>query len=220
MSELLLVRHGQSGADGLLTVLGEQQAQELGRYWSARGQSFDEAYCGALPRQRRTAELAAWPSAIEMPDLNEYDASGIVGKLGARLAIRDREYAALVQAWEKERVNRTFQRMFEVVVRKWVEGTLADPSVESWPAFRERARQALRRLTQEGPSRQVVAFTSGGVIGVMVQTVLDAPDTTAIELNWRVRNGSLTGFLFSGDRISLDYFNATPYLEDSEITYR
>ena len=220
MSQLILVRHGQSGADGLLTVLGEQQAQKLGRYWSDRGQHFDQAYCGTLPRQRRTAEITGWPSAVEIPELNEYDATGIVGKLGARLAIQDRAYAALVQAWEKDRVNRTFQRMFEVVVAKWVQGSLSDPAVEPWPAFRERVRQALRRVTQEGPSRQVVAFTSGGVIGVMVQTVLDAPDASAIELNWRVRNSSLTGFLFSGDRVSLDYFNATPHLDDAEISYR
>ena len=126
----------------------------------------------------------------------------------------------MVQAWERERNNRNFQRMFEVVVRHWMEGTLADPEVEPWAAFRDRVCQALARLTRVGPSRQVVAFTSGGVIGVMVQTVLRAPDTAAIELNWRVRNGSLTGFLFSGGRISLDYFNATPHLEEGEISFR
>lgn len=219
MSQLLLVRHGQSGPDGLLTALGEQQARRLGEYWQRRGQRFDEAYCGALPRQRRTAELAGWPQAVEIPDLNEYQA-GIFTTFGPRLAARDQQYAALVQAWERERDNRTFQRMFEVVVRQWVQGSLTDPQVEPWPAFRERVRVALRRLTREGPSRTVVAFTSGGVIGVMLQTVLDAPDTTAIELNWRVRNASLTGFLFSGDRISLDSFNATPHLEDEEISYR
>ena len=51
-----------------------------------------------------------------------------------------------------------------------------------------------------------------------MQTVLRAPEPMAIELNWRIRNCSLTEFLFSGDRVSLDAFNATPHL--GEVTYR
>lgn len=220
MSTLVLVRHGQAAASGSLTPLGEQQARLLAEYWQRRGVRFDQAYCGTLDRQRQTATIAGWPGAEQIPELNEYDAGGIVGKLGGRLATQSTEFAALVQAWEQDRSNRNFQRLFEVVVRRWVEGTLADPEVEPWPAFHDRVNRALRRLTQEGPSRNVAVFTSGGVIGVVVQSVLGAPQTAAIELNWRVRNGSLTGLLFSGGRISLDYFNATPHLEEAEISYR
>jgi broad specificity phosphatase PhoE len=220
MSSLILIRHGQAAASGSLTALGERQARLLGAYWRDRKQRFDQTYCGTLPRQRQTAELAGFPAPEFLPELNEYDAGGIVGRLGARLAAESADYAALVGAWEREPTNRNFQRMFEVVVRRWVEGTLADPEVEPWTAFHERVRQALRRLTSNGPSRQIAAFTSGGVIGVMVQSVLGAPGAAAVELNWRVRNGSLTGFLFSGGRVSLDYFNATPHLGDEEISYR
>ena len=179
MSTLVLVRHGQAAADGSLTPLGEQQARRLAEYWRQRGQKFDLAYCGTLPRQRQTAELAGI-DAQPMPELNEYDAGGIVGKLGARLTAESTEFATLVQTWEKERNNRNFQRLFEVVIRRWVEGTLADPEVEPWPAFHDRVNRALRRLTEDGPSRQVAVFTSGGVVGVMLQAVLGAPRTTAI----------------------------------------
>ena len=220
MSTLVLVRHGQAAASGSLTPLGEQQARRLAGYWQQRGVRFDQAYCGTLERQRQTAAIAGWPGAVQMPELNEYDASGFVGKLAVRLAAESAEFARLVQAWELERSNRNFQRLFEVVVRRWVDGTLADPEVEPWRAFHDRVSRALRHLTEEGPSRQVAVFTSGGVIGVIVQAVLAAPQTAAIELNWRVRNGSLTGLLFSGGRISLDYFNATPHLEETEISYR
>ena len=218
MSTLVLVRHGQSAPSGSLTPLGERQAGRLREYWQRK--TFDYAYCGTLTRQKQTAQLAGWPGAEQLPELNEYDASGIVGKLGARLARESPEYTQHVQAWEQDRTNRNFQRLFEMVVRRWVEGTLVDPDVEPWPAFYDRVSGALRRLTVGGPSRQVAVFTSGGVIGVMVQAVLGAPPTAAIELNWCVRNGSLTGFLFSGGRVSLDYFNATPHLADEEISYR
>lgn len=220
MSTLVLVRHGQAAPSGSLTPLGEQQARRLAEYWQQRGVRFDHAYCGTLERQRQTAAIAGWPGAEQLPELNEYDASGFVGKLAVHLAAESAEFARLVQAWELERSNRNFQRVFEVVVRRWVDGTLADPEVEPWPAFYDRVNCALRRLTQDGPSRQVAVFTSGGVIGAIVQTVVGAPQTAAIELNWRVRNGSLTGLLFSGRRISLDYFNATPHLEEAEISYR
>jgi len=220
MSTLVLVRHGQAAASGVLTPLGEQQARRLLEYWQRNSHTFDCAYTGTLERQRQTAAIAGYRGAEVLPELNEYDASGFVGKLATRLAAESAEFAGLVQAWELERSNRNFQRVFEVVVRGWVEGSLADPNVEPWAAFYDRVNRALRRLTQEGPSRQVAVFTSGGVIGVMVQAVLGAPQTTAIELNWRVRNGSLTGFLFSQGRVSLDYFNATPHLEETEISYR
>ena len=60
----------------------------------------------------------------------------------------------------------------------------------------------------------MVVFTSGGVIGVAVQIALGTPDPSGLEINWRVRNSSLTEFLFSGERLSLDSFNTLPHLDD------
>ena len=56
-----------------------------------------------------------------------------------------------------------------------------------------------------------------GVIGTAVRLALDAPDRTALEVNWRVRNGSLTEFVFTKDRLTLDSFNALPHLEDPAL---
>ena len=69
-------------------------------------------------------------------------------------------------------------------------------------------------------SRRVAVFTSGGPIGVAVMTALGAPDRRALELNWRTRNASLTHFLFSGGKISLDGFNATPHLRPEMESFR
>ena len=63
----------------------------------------------------------------------------------------------------------------------------------------------------------MVAFTSGGFIGVAVQIALGAPDPSGLEVNWRVRNSSLTEFLFSRGRLSLDSFNAIPHLDDEAL---
>jgi len=96
---------------------------------------------------------------------------------------------------------------------------LQSPDIESWRGFSGRVRRAIRNIIgAEGTSRRVVVFTSGGPIGLTVQTVVGAPDAMALELNWRIRNCSLTEFVFSGGRISLDSFNATPHL--NEVTFR
>jgi broad specificity phosphatase PhoE len=92
------------------------------------------------------------------------------------------------------------------------------PSFEAFHAGVERARRDI--LEREG-SRKVAVFTSGGPIGVCVQLALEAPKAVAVHLNWRVKNGSLTDFMFSGtNRLSLDSFNTTPHLDDELLSFR
>src|SRR5262249_13148835 len=135
---------------------------------------------------------------------NEYDAFGIL-----------RSHPEYVPATD----NRQLQRMFETVMPLWISGQLERPGLETWPAFRERVMQGFRLIVEaEGSSRRVAVFRSGGPIGLAVQTVLRAPEEQAIEINWRIKNCSLTEFVFTRGRISLDTFNATPHL--AETTFR
>ena len=93
--------------------------------------------------------------------------------------------------------------------------------MKSLAVFSDRVRRSLGRITEGGNNRRIVVFTSGGVIGFVVQSVLGAPASKALEINWRVRNSSITEFLFSGGRFSLDSFNATPHLDDQRLwTFR
>ena len=80
--------------------------------------------------------------------------------------------------------------------------------------------RGLRRIQQGAANRRVVLFTSGGPIGVLVQTALSAPDRSFLDINWRVRNCSITEFVFSSDRLSLDSFNTIPHLEPALRTFR
>ena len=64
-------------------------------------------------------------------------------------------------------------------------------------------------------------FTSVGPVTVAIQRAMNCDDLTALTTGWRVWNCSLTEFAFSGDRFTLDRFNALPHLPDpSEWTYR
>jgi broad specificity phosphatase PhoE len=238
VSNLALVRHGQASflADEYdrLSPAGETQARRLGEYWGRRGEVISEVFVGPRLRQRRTAELAgiqvrrtglAWPEPVVLEELDEYDLEGLLDRLAPALARRDREFDLLMGAHrtsmgESERF-RTFQRMFERLLTHWQAGP-GDESVESWPAFRDRVGRGLQRMTEGGArGRRVAAFTSGGFIGAAAALALGAPDRTALELSWRLRNGSLTHLVFTPGRLSLDDFNTLPHLPDAaHWTYR
>lgn len=208
MSTLTVVRHAQArpfqaNADSL-SDLGERQARALGEYWTRNGIRFDEVVCGSLTRHCQTAAFALKQPARVAPEWNEYDVEGMLRDYPPPSSFPD---------------NRAFQKVFEVAMAKWI-GAEMPNGCEAFSKFRERVLRGLRSI-QEGPSnRSVVLFTSGGPIGVLVQTALNAPDRSFAEVNWRVRNCSLSEFVFSRDRISLDSFNAVPHLEPALQTFR
>ncbi len=213
MSTLTVVRHGQArpfdSNPDQLSALGEEQASLLGEYWKRVGIAFDEVWSGSLQRQRQTALLAAGREAEISDDWNEYDANGIL-----------HHFAPPYELEEGADRNRKFQKIFEPAMLAWLAAE-AHPTVETWEVFRSRVLRGLRRL-QEGPSnRSVVLFTSGGPISVLVQAAIGAHDRSFLEVNWRVRNCSITEFTFSRERLSLDSFNALPHLERAELrTFR
>src|ERR1035438_1587479 len=185
MSTLVLVRHAQATTfekdSGRLSAVGEQQAIALGEFGKARNIRFDEVYTGTLRRHTLTAELAGFSQFERRPEFNEYDANGILGE--GRRNVKD---------------NRDLQKLFDEMMPQWIAGTLQSPGLETWRAFRERVQCRLRVILEaDRPSRRVVVFTSGGPIGVAVQTVVGAEEPMAMELNWRIRNCSLTEFIFT-----------------------
>jgi broad specificity phosphatase PhoE len=236
LSTLTLIRHAQVASfesDGdRLSARGREQVQALAGWWMRKAIEFDEVYSGTLGRHLETERSVAllfadagrpWPPAEVRPGWNEYDAYGVLHALAPVLAARDTRFAALVRAYGEAGTrdrNRMFQKMFEAAMLCWLEGDPA-PGVEPWPAFRDRVREELARIVGAGGSgRRIAVFTSGGPIGVAVQTALAAPDRSFLEVNWRVRNCSVTEFVFGGGRLTLDSFNSLAHLEANLQTWR
>jgi broad specificity phosphatase PhoE len=239
MSELILVRHGQANFLGddydRLSARGVEQSRRLGRYWAERNAAFDAVYTGPRLRQKGTAlevgrEMTAaglgWPEPIVLDELDEYDSDGVLRVFVPMLARSEERIARLAEAHagaseDRER-RRTFQLLFEAVTARWVRGEVESPDVESWADFTSRVEGGLRRaMAGEGKGRRIAVFTSGGPISVAVQRAVRAPSEMAIEFNWRILNASLTGVVFSGERIALDCFNALPHIDDPALrTYR
>jgi broad specificity phosphatase PhoE len=224
MSVLTLVRHGQAsfgtGHYDALSALGVRQCELLRPHWQTHGEQFDEIWSGSLVRQMHSAELACGQPQIDAR-WNEYDADAILRHLAPRLAAHSASFDELWQAHHAALADRrAFQRMFEPLMRAWIAGNETHPDVETWPAVRDRVRAALTAITAPAASRRVAVFTSGGPIGIAVMTALGAPEAKALELNWRLRNASLTSFVFSRGRLSLDTFNHTPHLTADLESFR
>ena len=235
MSVLTLVRHGQAdffAADyDQLTPLGEQQVRLLGEYWIRWGTRFDEVYTGPRTRQRRSAEIAGaafrdagqrWPEPVELADLDEFDLDGIVHQIMPEHTRQNADFAKRFEDYRQSAGDReklqTFQRMFEPLLLHWQTLPAGGAGFESWPEFHQRVERAIRQIVEQaGSGRAVVMFTSGGVIGNVSRWALAAPDRSALDLAWRLRNASLTEFIFTHNRFTLDSFNAVPHLADPAL---
>lgn len=239
MSTLLLVRHAQASffEDDYdrLSELGELQARHLGQYLARLGVSYNEVYTGPALRHQRTAELVGeelakaeldWAKPAVLPELNEHQADQILRRSADDLSRRDDHFRELVAAYrashERTDINRNFQLLFEAVVKLWAANELSLPGVEGWDEFTQRVERAIRRIvTGEGRGRRVLAFSSVGPISIFLKYALATTNRHALELGWRLRNCSLTEFVFTQDRLTLDSFNSLPHLDEADlITFR
>jgi broad specificity phosphatase PhoE len=236
MSELVLVRHGQAsfGAASYdkLSEKGVDQVRCLYYHWKELGYRFDHLYCGSLQRQKETAyELQGLlKSPVSKPSeligLNEYNGDPLL-----RIYARDKNK----EVYDNPVIDlpirepKLFQRTFEEATAKWINGSLIpteeDNDFEFWSDFKERVNHALDEIMgRHCDGSKVLIATSGGVIAVALQKVLQFSDRETINTNWMVHNSSVSRIRYGKGRLSLAQFNNLPHLERLEkqdmITYR
>lgn len=230
MGTLFLVRHGQASAFeenyDRLSPLGEQQARLLGRWWARRGPKLDRVFTGPRVRQVRTAELAAeaggLPRPVTLPELDEMGIEPLFQEQLPDLFTRHAHLQslgdALLMADGDAGRAQSLARLFEAVLMLWVRGEVSGEGVEPWLSFRERIRKALLAVRDGARGQRLAIFTSAGPVAAAMQLALGSNDATALSLAFRVRNSSVSEFLFSGsDRFSAASFNETPHLDDAAL---
>jgi broad specificity phosphatase PhoE len=232
-----VVRHGQASFleanYDKLSPLGETQSRRLGEYWAQRGVTFDRVFTGPRVRQEHTARCAAeayrqfslpFPDALVMPEFDEYDGENVLRLALPRLVEANPQARLLYQAFKSSSAQldrlKTFQRLFEFVITKWVEAEFVVEGVESWPEFCARVNRGLSQLVSCCGHNTVAVFCSGGPIAVAVSRALHLSPVDTLRTTWMSRNASYSEFLFSGDRFTLSAFNAFPHLDESLLTYR
>jgi broad specificity phosphatase PhoE len=196
---------------------------------------FGSVYSGPCVRQRETARIVteayrsaglAFPDTVVMSEFDEYQAEAVVRECLPQLLRVNAEIRALHRAYEDSSEfgdrRKTFQRLFEAVIAKWVAGEMIAPGIESWHEFCLRVERGLAQVVRDtAPAASAVVFTSAGAIGAAMRRALHLSAEDALQLTWMSRNASFSGFLASGERFTLSTFNAHPHLDgDGLLTYR
>lgn len=220
-----MVRHGQAafGTDQYdrLTDIGFAQARLLGAYFARRGLKFDAVFTGTLRRQLETAqgiveghpEMKATFQPETFPGLDEYKPEAVLMAFTGSVPL-----PAIEAARRDPVVVRDHFRVLREALLAWAEGRTAPQDMPAWPAFQEGAVGALIQARQRFPEGNVLIVSSGGPIAAMVSGVLNAPPATAVELNLRIRNSSLTEFAATPRRHNLVSFNGLPHLDTAEAS--
>lgn len=212
MGTLYLVRHAQASfgeADyDRLSPLGERQSRRLGEYFAARGQRFDAVLTGTLRRHAQTlAGIAdgmgqALP-ALEWPGLNEYDSEAVIATVHPH---------PLRKPQSPDEVRAHF-RLLRDGLAQWMAGVVTPRGMPGYDDFVAGVRGALDWVRQQHHGRQVLLVSSGGPIATAVGLVLGLSPEATIELNLRIRNSSVTEFVFNPRRHQLLTYNTLPHLD-------
>jgi broad specificity phosphatase PhoE len=205
MAELLVIRHGQAsfGADDYdqLSDLGVRQSRAVGDHLRSIGWVPDRMITGTLKRQKDTLSAMDLEGAPEEhPGFNEYDFHSLLhSKFSGNVPD--------VVLGERKTHFRTLRE----TVFDWQDDRIPEP-YETWPEFETRVAAA-RTFATSGDAKRVLVVSSGGVIGQLAASTLNAPSRMMMELNLQVKNSSIHRFVFSGARIMLTEFNATPHFD-------
>ena len=239
MGTLFLVRHAQASFleanYDQLSQLGQAQARALGEYWAQRGVVFDRVCVGPRVRQRDTARFVSegfekkgltFPKPLVLSEFDEYDGETVIerslaGLLQENQPIRDL-HAAFRSAVDSIRRRATFQKLFEAVIGKWVQGEIVPAGVETWLEFCARVNSGLSKFLSAGRRGERVAiFTSGGPTAVAVQRALQLSPERTLQVSWMSRNSSWSEFLYDAERFTLSSFNSHGHVVNpAMLTYR
>lgn len=235
MATIYLIRHGQAsfGADDYdkLSELGCRQAQVTGQYLHECGIQFDATYSGNLLRQRETAELAtasqvaAVPHEID-PRFNEIQNDEQLKYLMPEVLKVNPSVQQLVDRGLSS--SKDYQKVIDAVFNYWVSPQCNEPRIQSWADYSSGVRGAVTDVMREqGSGKTVGIFTSGGTIATVVAQVLGLSGEETYNFYEPIFNCSVTQLFYSGDKISLSYFNDCSFLRllgaqkgESLVSYR
>jgi broad specificity phosphatase PhoE len=223
MPTLYLVRHGQASFGAAdydnLSDLGHQQAEQLGRYFKAKGLQFDAAYAGTLRRHAQTYAgiaqgMSSGQEVWQRAGLNEYDSEAVVAAIHA---------APLSREKSPENYRKHF-RLLRDGLAAWMEGSAQPVGMPAYVDFVSGITNVLDEVRMQFGGRddaRILIVSSGGPISTAVGYILGTPAPATIELNLRIRNTSVTEFAFTPKRHMLVTYNTLPHLEDKPewITY-
>ena len=234
MSALYLLRHGQAGTRDdydKLSLLGHRQARLLGEYLAAQKLEFHTLLCGAMRRQRETAQYTIEAFAavgLPLPELvvearwNEFDLGRVYEEIAPLLAGSDpefeREYKEMMASYSDP--DAPFHRNSTIldakVVRAWVSQRFPY-SGESWAEFHARVIAALNDLRRYSDLGHVAVFTSATPTAISVAYSMGVTDVRAARIAGLSYNSSISTLRIQPNDFTLFSFNSVPHLPDPDL---
>ncbi len=221
MGNLYLVRHGQAsfGADDydMLSDLGVRQSVRLGQYFAVRKLKFDAVIIGGLRRHAQTWAGIAQGGGIQAdalvwPGLNEYDSEAVIRAI----------HPFPLEKVQSPEDYRAHFRLLRDGLRQWMDGVISPVGMPTYPEFVRGVTSALDHVRSQC-SGNVLIVSSGGPISTAIGHLLGTTPETTVELNFRIRNSSVTELAFTPKRHMLVTYNTLPHLDEPEyaswITY-
>lgn len=235
MASIYVIRHGQAsfGEENYdkLSTLGCRQAEVLGEYLRDCGIHFDATYSGDLQRQQKTAKLALASQPADTHHkidarLNEINNEEQLDGLLPEVLQKNSALQALVDRGFTS--SKDYQKVLKQVFNYWVSPNCPDSSIQSWASYSSDVRAAMVEImATHGSGKSIGVFTSGGTIATIVAQVLGLSSEHVYSFYEPVINCSVTQLFYSGDKVSLSYYNDHSFLDllgvqknESLVTYR
>ena len=206
---LLFARHGQAsfGQDNYdkLSSLGERQAKLLGKAFASQGRHPDVIVTGTMVRQQESAKhfltefmstgeqsLSSEPTVIE--GFDEFNHQDVLIKSNPAFANRG-EIVKVISQHEKPKIK--LAELFDVAMTRWHAGENDGDYFESWTQFNTRVWPAVQKIlsyAQQKNAKNVMVFTSGGVIACIASQLLSerVNSKQAYRINRRLVNTGVT----------------------------
>jgi len=144
---------------------------------------------------------------------NEFDADAVIRALLPAMLADEPEALHILRNAAQNRAE--FQRIFALIIERWLAGTYDTPGLESWLGFVERVQAGLQRILDQADdnTQKIAVFTSGGTITALLHLITQMPARQAFELNWQIVNTSLNQLKFRGREVALASFNSHVHLQ-------
>jgi len=216
MGTLYLVRHGQASFGAAdydqLSDLGQRQSQRLGEYFAGKGLQFEAVLTGTLKRHAQTwagiAKGAGYThTPLQWAGLDEYNSEAVIHAI----------HPTPLEKPDTPEMYRHHFRLLRDGLTQWMHGVVSPHGMPSYDDFVQGVSSALEHVRKHHTGN-VLIVSSGGPISTAVGHLLGTTPETTIELNFRIRNSSVTEFTFNPKRSMLVTYNTLPHLDTPDYT--
>lgn len=216
MGHLYLIRHGQAsfGAEDYdnLSPLGHRQSVRLGEYFAQKGLVFNLVITGSLRRHAQTwAGISKGGNFGMAPllwaGLNEYDSEAVIRAIHP-------------QPLEKPDSPEKFRHHFRLLrdgLTQWMNGVVSPTGMPNYAEFVQGVTSALDHVRMQCTGN-VLIVSSGGPISTAIGNLLGTTPEMTVELNFRIRNTSVTELVFNPKKHMLVTYNTLPHLEEAKYS--